>query len=44
MNTQKKWDEMENEYLMSEGEKNINSCLLGVLMDSIEDNKEKEQH
>lgn len=31
VDTQKRWEEMENEYLMSFGERNINLCLIKVL-------------
>ena len=39
MNSQKKWDEMESDYLMSEGENNINFSLLKIVRNSNNENK-----
>lgn len=43
MNSQKKWDEMESDYLMSEGENNINSSLLKIVRNSNNENKEQNE-
>jgi hypothetical protein len=39
VNSQKKWDEMENYYLTSPADKNINMCLLEVLLKQSDDTK-----